>query len=393
VRQTGDEAVPEGLAAALDRLLARAVGRRRVVRHGLLAVADVNGSWSWQGAHGIADHGGTPVSVGARYPIASVTKLFTTVVVMRLVEQGQLTLGDRVVELLPASITDRLHVLDGVDHTSSITCEHLLSHTSGLPDYYENAPAGVRSAQARLLAGEDAPVPFDEVIRLVRDELTPHFPPQPQGGTTRRARYADTNFQLLGAIAHAVTGTPLREVFRTTLFEPLELDDTSSYPDPPRSGRPARPDTTVWAGDTVLIPEGALTHQVADGGIISTLADQVRFLRAIVGGDVFEHPTTWKQLHQRVNRVFFPVDYGLGVMRYAPARWMSPLFAVPPMIGHSGSTATWLFDCPDLGIVTAGTFDVAQPPLPFRFVPRVLQVVARSAAGTVERDLPADDIP
>jgi D-alanyl-D-alanine carboxypeptidase len=376
-----DQAVPDGLGSQLDRLLTRAVDRRRQVRHGLLAVADAGGSWSWRGAHGVADPDGTPVRVDARYPIASVTKLYTTVVVMRLVEQGSLSLNDRPVELLPASLTDRLHVLDGVDHTAAITVEHLLSHTSGLPDYYEDAPAGARSAQARLLAGEDAPVPFDEVIRLVRDELTPHFPPQPLGAAKRRARYADTNFQLLGAIAEALTGEPLRETFRTTLFEPLGLDDTSSYPDPPHSGRPAKPDTTVWAGNTVLVPEGALTHQVADGGIISTLGDQVRFLRAVVGGEVFEDPSTWQRLHDRVSRVFFPVDYGLGVMRYAPPRWMSPAFAVPPIIGHSGSTATWLFYCPDLDIVTAGAFDTAQPPLPFRFLPRVLQTVARSAAA------------
>jgi D-alanyl-D-alanine carboxypeptidase len=373
--------VPEGLGDVLDRLLARAVDRRRHVRHGLLAVADAGGSWRWQGAHGIADPDGTPVRVDARYPIASVTKLFTTVVVMRLVEQGSLTLGDRLVDLLPTSVTDRLHVLDGVDHTAAINVEHLLSHTSGLPDYYEDAPAGAGSAQERLLAGEDAPVPFDEVIRLVRDELTPHFPPQQLLAAKRRARYADTNFQLLGAAVETVTGAALRETFRTTLFEPLGLDDTSSYPDPPRSDRPTQPDTSVWAGNTVLVPEGALTHQVADGGIISTLNDQVRFLRAVVGGAVFEQPSTWPRLHQHVSRVFFPVDYGLGVMRYAPPRWMSPAFAIPAIIGHSGSTATWLFHCPDLDIVIAGTFDTAQPPLPFRFLPRVLQSVSRSAAA------------
>src|SRR5690606_33760507 len=70
---------------------------------------------------------------------------------------------------------------------------------------------------------------------------------------------------------------------------------------------------------------------------------------------------------------FFPVDYGLGVMRYAPPRWMSPGFRLPAVVVHSGSTATWLFHCPDLAVVIAGTFDVAQPALPFRFVPRILR--------------------
>jgi D-alanyl-D-alanine carboxypeptidase len=376
------EVVAGALASELDRLLTRSVDRRRGVRHGLLAVADVGGSWIWRGAHGAADPDGTPSSVDTRYPVASVTKLYTTVVVMRLIEQGAITLEDRIVDLLPADMTDALHVLEGVDHTPSITVEHLLSHTSGLPDYYEEAPPGGRSAQARLLAGEDAPVPFDEVLRLVREELTPHFAPQPVDASRRRARYADTNFQLLGAVVEAVTGRQLRTVFDEMLFGPLRLDDTSSYPQQPRSGAAAEPQAAVWAGEIVLKPEGALTHQVAEGGIISTLTDQVRFLRAVVEGEVFEDPGTWQRLDQRVNRVFFPVDYGLGVMRYGPPRWMSPLFAIPPLVGHSGSTASWLFHCPQLHIVTAGTFDAAQPPLPFRFLPRVLRAVARSDLGT-----------
>ncbi len=376
------EVVAGSLASELDRLLTRAVDRRRGVHHGLLAVADVGGSWIWRGAHGAADPDGTPSSVDTRYAVASVTKLYTTVVVMRLIEQGAITLEDRIVELLPADMTDGLHVLDGVDHTSSITVEHLLSHTSGLPDYYEEAPPGGRSPQTRLLAGEDAPVPFGEVLRLVRDELAPHFAPQPVDAAERRATYTDTNFQLLGAVVEAVTGRRLRTVFDETLFGPLQLDDTSSYPQRPRSGAAAEPQAAVWAGKIVLEPEGALTHQVADGGIISTLADQVRFLSAVVGGEVFDDPGTWQQLHRRVNRVFFPIDYGLGVMRYAPPRWMSPLFAIPPIVGHSGSTASWLFHCPQLRIVTAGTFNVAQPPLPFRFLPRVLRAVARTDLST-----------
>jgi len=367
---------PSTLADRLDALLRKAVERRRHVRHGLMAVASDDGSWMWSGAHGTADDAGSPATPSTRYPIASVTKLFTASVALRLVEQGRLDLRDRMVDHLPADITAGLHVMDGQDRTDQITVEHLLGHTSGLPDYYEEAPRGARSAQARLLAGEDAPMPFDEVLRLVREELTPHFPPQPLDTPRCRARYTDTNYQLLGAIIEAVTGASLRDVFDDQLFGPLGLHDTSSYPNPPRSGASPEPQVSVWAGSTVLQPSGALTHQVPDGGMVSTVTDQVTFMRALIGGQVFQDPATWQRMQQRVNRIFFPIEYGLGVMRYAPPRWMSPLFAIPPVVGHTGSTATWLFHCPDLGIVTAGAFDVAQPPLPFRVLPHVLRAVA-----------------
>lgn len=375
----GPGQMPDNLDVQLSKLLDRAVARGRHVRHGLLAVAPVDGSWRWQGGRGVADEDGTEITTTARYPIASVTKLFTAAVTMRLVEQERLSLRDRLVDLLPGEVTHGLHVHNGIDRTDQIMIEHLLGHTSGLPDYYEEAPRGGHSAQARLLAGEDAPVPFDEVLRLVRHELTPHFAPQPLDAPKPQARYADTNYQLLGAAVEQVTGEPLHVVFDRLLFAPLSLDDTSSYPHAPRSGRLAAPETRIWAKDVALQADGALRHQVADGGIISTLDDQVRFLAALVSGGVFADAATWSRMQQRFARVFFPIDYGLGVMRYAPPRWMSPLFAVPSMVGHTGSTATWLFHCPQLNVVTAGTFDVAQPPLPFRFVPAVLRAVSKAA--------------
>ena len=131
--------LPGELAVRLRALLRKAVQRRGQGRHGVLAVSRI-GSWNWEGAEGILDPEGTPVTTTARYPIASVTKLYTAAVTLRLVEQSRLDLGDRLVDLLPSSVTDGLHVLGGVDRTHEITVEHLLSHTSGLADYYEEAP-------------------------------------------------------------------------------------------------------------------------------------------------------------------------------------------------------------------------------------------------------------
>lgn len=362
-------------ARRLDVLLTRTVARHRYVRHGLLAVARVDGSWGWERAHGTVDPSGTPATATIRYPIASVTKLFTATVVLRLVEQGRVTLDQRVVDVLPSEMTDGLHVMEGIDRTPEITLEHLLSHTSGLADYYADAPRGGRSLEARLLVGEDTSATFGEVLHLVREELEPHFAPQALDAPTRRAHYSDTNYQLLGAVITQVTGSPLHAVFDGMLFGPLGLDDTSSYPQSPRSGASPEPMTHVWSRNVVLRPQGVLRLQGPDGGIVSTLADQIRFLQALVRGQVFDDPGTWQRMQRRFTRVFFPIDYGLGLMRYAPPRWMSPLYAIPPIVGHAGSTATWLFHCPQLDVVTAGTFDVAQPPLPFRFLPRVLRIV------------------
>ncbi len=370
------------LADRLRRLLERAVDRGRHVRHALLAVAAVDGSWSWEGGHGVLDEDGTSATSTARYPIASVTKLATAAVVMRAVERGALALSDRIVELLPAQQIRGLHVIGGVDRTAEITIEHLLGHTSGLPDYYDQAPRGGTSPQARLLAGEDVPFPYEEVLRTVREELTPHFPPQDLQAPKVKARYADTNFQLLGAVVEVVEERPLQEVFTEDLFVPLGLNDTSCYPTRPRSERSVEPDAQVWSKDVILQPAGMLTTQVPDGGIVSTVADQVALMRALVTGAAFNDPGTWERMRSGWHRVMFPIEYGLGVMRYAPSRWMSLGATVPEMVGHTGSTATWLFHVHSLDVIVAGAFDVAQPSMPFRFVPKVLRAVtsARSRA-------------
>lgn len=360
----------------LDSLLRRTVERTRHVRHGLLGVAFLDEGETWLGAHGVLDPRGTAATTGARYPIASITKLFTATVTMRLAEDGRLHLEDKIVDVLPAHVADGLHVRNGIDHTAAITVENLLSHTSGLADYYTEAPKGTLSPEKRLLAGEEAPVPLEEVVRLVADHLPPHFDPQPANRRRRKARYADTNFNLLGAVLETVAAKPLAELFDELVFEPLGLDDTSSYPHAPRSGAPPEPDAMVWSKDVVLRVNGALASQKAEGGIVSTLTDQLRFLAALVGGVIFSDPTTWARMTSRFARVLYPVEYGLGVMRYAPPRWMSPGYRMPAVLGHSGSTATWLFHCPDLDVAVAGAFDVAQPSLPYRFLPRLLREIA-----------------
>ncbi|MFN0249625.1 MAG: serine hydrolase domain-containing protein [Kofleriaceae bacterium] len=130
----------------LDSLLRKAVDRGRHVRHGLAGVAAADGSWSWMRGVGTLDPDGTTATAEARYPIASVTKLFTAVVTMKLDEAGKLRLDDRMAEVLPREVTASLHVMNGIDRTGEITVEHLLSHTSGLADYYEGAPKGETSS-------------------------------------------------------------------------------------------------------------------------------------------------------------------------------------------------------------------------------------------------------
>jgi CubicO group peptidase (beta-lactamase class C family) len=162
-------------------------------------------------------------------------------------------------------------------------------------------------------------MPFGEVLHVVREDLKPHFPPQDLDAPRVKARYTDTGYQLLGAIIERVTAQPLHETFEKLIFEPLGLDNTSSYPHPPRSGVSPEPEARVWSKDTVLQVRGALTHQKADGGIVSIVTDQLSFMRALVSGDVFTDPGTWLADAEALQSCLLPGGLRAGRHALRPA--------------------------------------------------------------------------
>jgi CubicO group peptidase (beta-lactamase class C family) len=132
-------------------------------------------------------------------------------------------------------------------------------------------------------------------------------------------------------------------------------------------------------------------------GVYSTAEDTLRFLRALTRGNIFDDPFTLSLMQQRWNRFGFPLDraalrspswpieYGLGIMRFHDPilkllgrlpRIVMPTYPAPAVIGHTGSTGSWLFHCPDLKVLLSGTVDQARAgTVPYRLVPKILRVV------------------
>jgi D-alanyl-D-alanine carboxypeptidase len=99
-----------------------------------------------------------------------------------------------------------IHVLDGIEYSKEITIAHLLSNTSGLPDYfYYDKPKG--EAAEDLILGNDEPWPLEKAIQRVKT-LKPKFKPGRKG----KVHYSDTNYQLLGGIIEQVTGKWIGDV-------------------------------------------------------------------------------------------------------------------------------------------------------------------------------------
>jgi CubicO group peptidase (beta-lactamase class C family) len=225
---------------------------------------------------------------------------------------------------------------------------------------------------------------MDELAQHVRDRLTPHFPPAPQGASRPRARYSDTNFMLLCAVIEAAAGQPLHVLHQELLYRPLDLRRTW-IDGHSRPLDPGLEPSTLWAGPRPIELRRLMR---SFWGMYATAADTVKFLRAVVRGRVFDRRDTFQLMQARWNRFGLPLDraalrsppwpieYGLGLMRFKPPRVLSPFFAVPELIGHTGSTGSWLFYSRERDVYLAGTVDqVTAGSVPFRFVPRLLHAL------------------
>jgi D-alanyl-D-alanine carboxypeptidase len=344
-------------AAKLQRILDGTVDGERVSG---VTVCVVSAGERWTGAAG-------DLAVDRPYYIASTTKLYTTAIVVRLVEQGRLGLDDPLGGLLPDSLLAGLHVYKGVEYSRDITVRQLLSQTSGLPDYFSQAPKGGTSLEEELLAGHDRGWSAEEAVAMSR-AIPPHFAP----GTPGKAYYSDTNYQLLGRVIEHVTGRTYAQALDEQVLQPLGLNRTWLQGETPPEG--AHPPAALrYRKQDRVLPQ-AMASFGPDGGIVSTAEESMVFLRSFFGGGLF--PTARLAELQHWNRIFTPFRYGTGLMRFEVPRLFSPFKRFPPLIGHSGLSGAFAFYSPEKGIFLTGTVNrVDTPSTSFKLMLKMIQAL------------------
>ncbi|HVL56305.1 MAG TPA: serine hydrolase domain-containing protein, partial [Burkholderiaceae bacterium] len=296
---------PQRAAASLQRSIDR-LAARRGIPHLVVAVERGDGSFRWRGAAGVADGAGTPMRSDTPFFIASITKLLIAAAAMKLAEQQRLDIDRSIAAYLPRATVQGLHRIGGIDRSESITLRHLMSHTSGLPDWLEDSPADGRSVVDELLRDGDRYWTREQMLQRVRQQLHAHFPPQPLQAARARARYSNTNYQLLIASIEAATGLPIHDVLHEQLFAPLRMHDTWHPAHPPaRIDRPVIAPAALWAGDRVL--HAPLMLQSLED-YYSTTTDLLRLLRALTCGALFANPRTWPAMCARWIRFSLPRD-------------------------------------------------------------------------------------
>lgn len=324
--------------AFLDNILQKII-RKKHVYSAVLCVESGDGHFSWTGATG-------DMQAGSRYFIASVTKLYVTAVVMRLIEKQKLALNDKIAAYLPVDFMDGLHVLDGKDYSDEITVRHLISNTSGLPDYFFHKQPDGKTAAATLLDGADESWHLEKTVATVK-KLKPNFPP----GKKRKAAYSDTNYQLLGKIIETVTGSTIGDVFREYLFDEIGLADTYTFSD----ASDKSPASFYYKSKKLWIPK-YMESVTTEGGIVSTAQECMRFLKAFFDGRFFpkehiEDMKDWKWILPPPGLFLF----GVGLEKLWTPRIISPFKPIREVLGFWGQTGSFAWHHPETDLYFTGT--------------------------------------
>ena len=258
----------------------------------------------------------TPMRVGDRFRVGSVTKTFVATVILQLVAEGDLSLEDTVEERLPGL----------VPRGERITIRQLLGHTAGLFDYLNDA-----QVLQPYLAGNFGRVwrPRALVARAVAHK--PLFPP----GT--RFQYCNTCYLLLGLIVEEASGRSLAAELDRRIVRPLRLRGTSLPSSPRIIGAHAHGYSKQLGSQTAQdVTAISPTVTWAAGGLVSTADDLAVFYRALLGGRLLR-PDLLRAMETRVR--ISPLDeYGLGLWRTRGLALLTPAqrLRCSAFWGHNG---------------------------------------------------------
>ncbi|GAA4011362.1 hypothetical protein GCM10022280_06150 [Sphingomonas swuensis] len=288
-------AVPAGFANTAGRIIAADAPANGP---GVSAVVSENGRIVWKGASGRADSAGAPLKADSLFRYASISKQFTAALILKLAEEGKLSLDDTLGKLLPGETPPAWH---------PVTVRQLLNHTSGIPSYTGKPSFMAEASTARAISTQG-------LIDVTRDDPLDFAP-----GT--EFRYNNTGYVLLSAIAEKLTGKPWYAALRERITGPLGLNSIRCGCEPGPAvvegfGAEGRPAQRI----DMSVPSGA-------GALVGSAADLARWGAALHGGKVLK-PASYQAMITPIPPKGVSMAYGFGLTR-GEVRGV-------PTIGHNG---------------------------------------------------------
>ena len=281
----GPTAMSEARLAALDAEFARRV--REGEAAGYAYIIARNGQIMHSGAAGVRTLGGPAMSENTLFRIASMTKPVTSVAVLRLVEQGKLSLDDPVADFLPEIDAMQVRQPDGSTRPPArpIRVRDLLTHLSGIGYRFDEETALGR--EYVVAAPYERAASLEEAVAMIgqRDLF---FDP----GSRFLYSYG---LDVAGRLIEVVTGVTFDAFLRAEIFDPLAMHDTGFLVPPEKRERLA----TVYGknddanlsprrGDVFGDPLNPATWPSGGAGLISTPRDYIRFAMMLENGGSLE---------------------------------------------------------------------------------------------------------
>ncbi|MGP9022817.1 serine hydrolase domain-containing protein [Streptomyces sp. BR1] len=282
---------------------------------------------------GKADLDGTPMDADWRFRVGSNSKMFTSVLVMRLAEQGRIDLDKPLRDYLPAGT---------LPESWAITARQVMEHRAGVYDHTNDLleQSGEETTDAfEKRIRNNVYEPEDLVAMSVKHGL------QYTPGTAYS--YSNTDYVLMGLAAEHLTGRPYAELLKEQIFEPLKLRHTTfTVPEKTIAG----PHITGYlTNDDRTKPLLDSTEQTASwvwsaGGVVSSAHDLDRFMTALLAGSSggLVSDDSLRQMTSVLPTPTAKVSYGLGIREIA--------LSCGKVLGHGGIVQgyqTQTFSTPD----------------------------------------------
>jgi proline iminopeptidase len=323
-----------GAAAALDRETATSSllkGRVADGEPGLAVLVRRNGRTVFERGYGVRDlRSRAPIDARTRFRLASVTKQMTAAAIMTLVRDGRLGYEDTLTRALPGFPA----------YGSGVTIRHLLTHTSGLPDYEQLMEKAEK--ENGMIWTPERQIRDDEVLALLEKETRGLFTP----GTSWA--YSNSGYVVLGLVAARAAGRPFGDVLRERVFAPLGMTRTLAY----EKGKNEVPNRayghTKEAAGFRETDQSSTSATLGDGGVYSCLEDLAKWDAALRTNALLSKeemaaaltparlsdgsPPLWPKGEQGGDNLFpgQPVAYGFG--------WFLDPWQGRPRAWHHGET-------------------------------------------------------
>lgn len=259
-----------------------------------------------------------PLPADAPYQIGSNTKMMTSAILFQLQEEGVLSISDPLSEVLPDLAAQ-------LPYGDQITIDMLLTHTSGLHDYFDlQTEDGLTiedgTKDKTMLTRGFTP---EELVTLVASSGLSNFEPGAEG----QWDYSNTGYMLLGLIIERATGRTYEENLNARIIEALGLKQTYLQAGQPEAG--ALPQAYYGSPFDFTTSEWNASQGWAAGAVVSTPDEFAVFLKALFTGQLFEDPATLDLMKEHT-------EAGLNVL--GGTYYGHGMFDNNGVLGHGGQT-------------------------------------------------------